>query len=195
MILTEYEITDEPIEDRVYKRLPAEVKEAVQRLHKLARTRPHAAIPELLDLMEQYPDVPIFYNYLSAAYSRAGERKKMAEVIRENYDRNPDYLFARVNYAELCILQGELEKVPAIFDHKFDLKLLYPRRNRFHISEVASFMGVIGRYFYEMGEREMAEQYYELLRQLDPGHPFTRLLKRKLYPSLLLRLLNRLRRR
>ncbi len=97
----EYEITAEPIHDRRYKRLPRRVKDAFDRLHAEAQKRPHKAIPELLELLEQYPNMPTLYNYLSVAYSRSGQRKKAEEIIQENYRRNPDYLFARLNYAEL----------------------------------------------------------------------------------------------
>ncbi|MBN1935009.1 MAG: hypothetical protein JW934_10110 [Anaerolineae bacterium] len=65
----------------------------------------------------------------------------------ENYRRNPDYLFARLNYAELFLRRGDYERVAEILEHKFDLKLLYPRRNRFHVSEVSNFIGLVGLYW------------------------------------------------
>ena len=123
-----YEITTEPIEEPRYKRLPDEVKEQIERLHFEAQKRPRQAIPELLDLIERYPDIPALYNFLNVAYANSGQMEKAKEAIRENYERNPDYLFARLNYAELYRSQGEYEKIAEIFEHKFDLKLLYPQR-------------------------------------------------------------------
>ena len=134
----------------------------------------------------------MLYNYLSVAYSHAGQREKAEEVIQENYQRNPDYLFARLNYAELCRAQGNYQQIAEIFEHKFDLKLLYPKRKRFHISEVANFMGLIGIYFLETGQREAAERYYEILKEIAPGYPMTKMLRRKLHPSFLRRLLSRM---
>jgi len=137
-------------------------------------------------------NIPVLYNYLSVAYSRAGQREKSEAVARENYRRNPDYLFARLNYAELCLDKRDYEKIGEIFEQKFDLKLLYPQRKRFHISEVASFMGLIGIYFFETGERQAAEKYYDVLQQIAPGYPMTKRLRRKLFPNLLQRLRLRL---
>ena len=114
------------------------------------------------------------------------------EVILENYQRNPDYLFARLNYGELCRLQGDYEQIAEIFEHKFDLKLLYPRRKRFHISEVANFMGLIGVYFFETGQPDVAERYYEMLEQIAPDYPMTRLLQSKLHPTFFGRILKRM---
>ena len=190
--IVEYKITSEPIQNGRYKRLPRKVKNAIDQLHYEAQKRPHHAIPELLDLIEKYPNIPLLYNYLSIAYSYAGQREKSEEVIRENYQRNPDYLFARLNYAELYRTRGDYDKIAEIFEHKFDLKLLYPKRKQFHLSEVANFMGLIGIYFFEMGERDAAEKYYDILKQIVPGYPMTKLLNRKLHPGLIRRVLHRL---
>ncbi len=189
--IVEYEITSEPIHDRRYKRLPRRVKDAIDRLNYEAQKRPRKAIPELLDLIEKYPNMPMLYNYLSIAYSGAGQRDKSEEIIRENYRRNPDYLFARLNYAELCRARGDYDKIAEIFENKFDLKLLYPKRKRFHISEVANFMGLIGIYFFEIGERDAAEKYFDILKQLAPKYPMTKLLRKKLYPGFIRRMLHR----
>jgi tetratricopeptide (TPR) repeat protein len=187
--ISEYEVTSEPILDRGYKRLPQKVKEAIDRLHDESQRRPREAIPELLELIEQYPDVPILYNYLSVAYSMSGQYEKSEAVVRENYRRNPDYLFARLNYAEMCLARGEYTKVAEILEHKFDLKLLYPKRKRFHISEVVNFMGLVGIYFFEIGERDTAEKYYAVLQQIGPGYPITKQLRKRLFPGLFRRLL------
>jgi tetratricopeptide (TPR) repeat protein len=187
--IVEYEITSEPIEDPRYTRLPGQVKDTIERLYHEAQRHPHRTIPELVALVNKYPRLPMLYNYLSVAYSRAGKREKAEEVIRENYQRNPDYLFARLNYAELCRAQGDYEQIAEIFEHKFDLKLLYPNRKRFHISEVANFMGMMGVYFLETGGREVAERYYEALKEIAPSYPMTKLLRRKLHPGFLGRLL------
>jgi tetratricopeptide (TPR) repeat protein len=182
-----YEITDAPILDREYKRLPQEVKEAINRLHDLSQTRSSEAIPELLDWIDRYPDVPVFYNYLSAAYSLSGHLDKAEAAIEENFRRHPDYLFARVHYGELCLTRRDYDRIAEIFDHKFDLKLLYPKRNKFHVSEVVGFMGLLGVYFFETGRRETAEKYYDMLNQIDSAHPFTKRLRRKLFPGLIRR--------
>lgn len=187
--LLPYEITTDPMPERRYQRLPRHVKEAIERLHDLAQRRPREAIPELRDWLTQYPQLPLFYNYLSVVYSRAGRRQDAEAVIAENYRRHPDYLFARLNYAEMCLAQGNYARIAQIFAHQFDLRLLYPRRRRFHLSEVANFLGVIGLYFVAIEKREAAERQYELLKHIAPEYPLTKRLRRTFYPSLFRRLL------
>lgn len=189
--VSSYEITYEPIHDREYKRLPGGVKDAIDRLYFDAQRRPLEAIPELHEWIKKYPRVPMFYNYLAVAYSAIGDHKKAEEITKTNIQRNPDYLFARLNYSELCLARKEYEKVAEIFDHKFDLRMLYPKRKRFHISEVVNFMGLVGIYFYEIGEREAAEKHNEILQEIGPEYPIARELKRKLNPSILKRLWKR----
>lgn len=190
--VSNYEITFGPIHDRKYMRLPGHVIDAIDRLHYDSQRKPGEAIPELEEWIKKYPKVPMFYNYLSVAYSRVGDIEKAEEITKTNIQKNPDYLFARLNYAEFLIRRKEYEKIAEIFDHKFDLKMLYPKRKRFHISEVANFMGLIGIYFFEIGEREAAEKFYDILHEIAPKYPMAKRLKRRLYPSIINRLLSRL---
>lgn len=193
LIALNYEITDEPLPEAAYQRLPEPVKNQLDTLyHEVLFKRPKEAIAILQPLIEQYPDVPQLYNYLNIAYQQLGDRDKAQRVLKETLDRFPDYLFGRIAYAIECLQRGESEKVPEIFDGQYELKLLYPERERFHISEVLSFYSVLAWYFHSQGERAHAETYYRLLQQLDPDHPKTRLIKRLLYPSRLRRWLRTL---
>ena len=190
--LSSYEITTEPILDREYRRLPARAKEAIERLHRESELRPRNAIPELQALIERYPQVPQFYNYLTVAYSGIGALDKAEAVTRASIRANPDYLFARLNYAELCLMRKDYAKIPEIFDHKFDLALLYPKRKRFHITEAANFMGLIGLYFLAIDERGLAEKYNAALQEMAPHLPMAQKLRQALAPGLFARLWKRL---
>jgi hypothetical protein len=50
-------------------------------------------------------------------------------------------------------------------------------------------MGLMGIYSWETGERERAERYYEILKEIAPSFPMTKMLRGKLHPSFLRRLL------
>ena len=93
----------------------------------------------LKPLIEQYPNAPQLYNYLHTAYQKLGDRSNAQRVLQETLERFPDYLFGRIAYATDCLQRGEAEKVPEIFEGKYELKLLYPGRERFHISEALVF--------------------------------------------------------
>jgi tetratricopeptide (TPR) repeat protein len=182
LVYAEYNITDEPLENRDIKKLPSQVQARMDDLYELAQRDPTQAIPELERLMTTYPHIPTFANHLSIAYLAAGDQEQATACVREAYRRHPQYLFAKVNYANLCLQQGEIEKVPGIFDHTFDLKQLYPHRTRFHVSEFIGFACVMCRYFCAINERETAALYYQMLKQVAPRHPMTKHAKRSLYP-------------
>ena len=117
LVYTEYDITDEPLDNRDIKKLPSQVQARIDDLYELAQHDPTQAIPELERLVTTYPHIPTFSNHLSIAYLTAVTRSKPPPVVREAYRRHPQYLFAKVNYANLCLQQGEIGKVPGIFDH------------------------------------------------------------------------------
>ena len=55
---TNYEITDEPIQERSYRRLPNHVKDVIERLHYDSQTKPRKAIPEIRAMLKKYPQIP-----------------------------------------------------------------------------------------------------------------------------------------
>jgi len=187
----EYGITYEALKDQKLEKLPVEVKGRLEYLYDMIFHNPKKAILELESLIERYPYIPQFYNYLSSAYLNIGELEKMESIVLESYEKFPDYLFSRLNYAQYCLSKGEYDEIPKIFNNKFDLKLLYPRRNTFHISEVVHFAGVIGYYHAKIGKNQVAKVFYNMLRQLAPKHQMTKMLKRELYPSLLYSMLRK----
>src|ERR671925_602335 len=182
LVYTEYDITDEPLDNRDIKRLPSQVQARMDDLYELAQHDPMQAIPELERLVTTYPHIPTFSNHLSIAYLAAGDQEHATALVREAYRRHPQYLFAKVNYANLCLQHGEIGKVPGIFDHACDLKQLYPHRTRFHVSEFTGFAWVMCRYFCAIGEQDTALLYYQMLKQVAPRHPMTKHAKRSLYP-------------
>jgi tetratricopeptide (TPR) repeat protein len=97
LVYTEYDITDEPLDNRDIKRLPAQVQARIDDLYELAQCDPTQAIPELERLMTTYPHIPTFFNYLSIAYLAAGDQEQATALVREAYRRHPQYLFAKVN--------------------------------------------------------------------------------------------------
>jgi tetratricopeptide (TPR) repeat protein len=179
-----YEISREPMPELAYARLPEQVKDQLETLHhKMPVQNPEKALNVLKPLIEQYPDVPPLYNYLYIAYQKLGDRANAQRILQKTLERFPDYLFGRISYAINCLERGDAEKVPEIFGGKYELKLLYPRRKRFHLSEVLSFYAVMAWYFHTLEEHNRAETYYELMRQLEPKHRSTRFIKRLLHPS------------
>lgn len=176
-----YEITSDPIPDERYDRLPPPAKEDLRELHFLVMTNPRQAISKSLRLIELFPNLPRLYNYLSVAYHRAGDSKSAEETVFNAYRRFPDYLFARLNYAEIFLDRREYEKVAEILEYKFDLPLLCPNRSRFHTSEFVAFASVMAQYFLGIGKRELAEAMYGMMQEVAPDNLATLHLHTKLH--------------
>ncbi|MTW19884.1 tetratricopeptide repeat protein [Allochromatium palmeri] len=185
--ISEYEITFDPISNR-HNKIPHQIRNRLEDLFYLVREDPQQVIPELLSLKEAHPNTPVIYNLLSGAYSRIGDNKAVGELVEENYRRNPDYLFAKINYAQFCLHTGDFDKIPEIFEGKYDLKLLYPRRKKFHVSEFAGFTAVMCAYLSVIGHKETARLFYDGLLAVAPDSELVLFAKRFFKPSLLGRL-------
>jgi len=159
-----------------------ELNAQVARLNHLVNEAPAEAIPELVALIERHPDVPVFYNYLSAAYAGVGDDERVDEVIAENYRRNPDYLFARLNHAEICIQDGNLEGAAEALGGSLDLRALYPHRSQFHVSEVVGFTYAVGLYHLKTGNWEAADACHLRLHRVAPGDRTTEAFCRMMNP-------------
>jgi hypothetical protein len=85
LVYTEYEITDEPLDNRDIKRLPSQVQARIDDLYELAQHDPRQAIPELERLVTTYPHIPTFANHLSIAYLAAGDQEQATALVREAY--------------------------------------------------------------------------------------------------------------
>jgi hypothetical protein len=62
-VYTEYDITDEPLDNRAIKKLPSQVQARIDDLYELAQRDPRQAIPELERLVTTYPHIPTFFNH------------------------------------------------------------------------------------------------------------------------------------
>jgi len=173
-----YRITDEPLKKSA---IPEEIESEMENIFEQSKKSPGKIIERLKELIRKYPHVPQLYNYISVAYSNLGDNEKLKYYVEKNYQNNPGYLFAKLNYAEICMMEGDFDKVPEILENKFDIKALYPERELFHISEVAGFMGVAGLYFAHIGNTQQAELFCKGLEQLSPRHGHIKKIKRYLF--------------
>lgn len=173
----EYMITNQKIEDERVAALPAEVRSKIDELRSKIAFNPGEVIPELLKLIEGYPHIPLFYNYLSNAYLLIGDAPKAEETMIECYNKFPEYLFAKVGYANVLLKKGEGEKVPDIFENKTNLRDLYPEREVFHTSEFIAFTDTVVRYFLFAGQVDLAIPPFEDLKKFAPHSPSTMLIE------------------
>ena len=144
---------------------------------------PKESIPALTALKDQRPDFPEIANVLTFAHIQCREFLKAEKLIQETYERNPDYLFAKINYADQLLRKGKKKQVAAVFNEQFDLKSLYPDRKVFHYSEARGFFVVMSFYHLAMKQKAKAEEYYHLAMKVDPCHLSVIALEKKLFSS------------
>lgn len=174
VLFSTHKITYDPIPEEYFKELPENTKQKYYQSYNLISADIKTSISILENLVEKYPAIPEFNNNLAAAYSIVRKSQKAKLLIEKNYKINPDYLFAKTSYAELLLHRREFDKIPGIFSNKFDLKLLYPNRDVFHITEVVSFYGVLGLYYYKIGKTDQAIDCYKLIKEYGPEYAMTK---------------------
>jgi len=133
---------------------------------------PGKYIDELIQLDETYPEFNTISNYLAAAYSYAGDREKSHNLIKKNFERFPNYLFARVQLAEIYLENREYDKFENLMENHLDLKQIYPERDVFHISEVEGILYLATRYYALQSDEEKSLFYFDALKDISPDCPY-----------------------
>jgi hypothetical protein len=188
--LVSYDISFEPLNFPSEKLdLPPEEHQA---LFELVHTDPVNAIERIRLVLHRHPHSPILLNWLCSAYGMTNDAVNAELIAKLNYEVNPDYLFAKLNYAALFLQRGDIAKVDEILGSSYELKLLYPDREVFHISEVVGFYGLMVQYFLRKRQPDVAERYYGILQEIAPEHPTTQQVKKLIAGSVLLQLAQRL---
>ena len=185
-----YELTSAPILDQRFRNLPQSVQDEFNHLSAIAEINPSEAIPRLLQMLQQYP-LPLVYSCLAIAYGRV-DPEKQKSVIRENYKKNTKNLFARCNYARLCLAENNTDAIPVIFANHYELKTLYPKRVQFHITEYTALTSVICEYCFKVNELEQAEALLSKLEETAPESSEVKRMKELLHPTFWQRISNKL---
>ncbi|WP_286430353.1 DUF1186 domain-containing protein [Myroides odoratimimus] len=115
-----------------------------------------------------YPSIPQFKNYLSIWYNTKGNTKKAIEVNDSIIKKHPEYLFAKVNKAAMCIDNRDFDTVIKLLGSSLDLKALYPERTVFHVSEVEAMSNIAVQYYVYKGDFEQARIRLDILKEINP---------------------------
>lgn len=188
--LLEYEIVDGPLEETRVGLTP-EVEEQYSELFDLTMDSPAAAVPRLEALIEKYPSVPVLKNWLMVAYQSTGRNAESAAVGERLWREHPDYLFARITRAQHHLSRGEFDKVPEVLG-KLDLKLMYPHRSVFHVSEAAALWSLLAEWCFRRGDDDAALLYLDQMLEVAPDHPLTQRTETLLMPLVMQEAIKRL---
>lgn len=149
-------------------------------LVELSQNNPKQACAEVEAFLSRQPQFAPAANLLAYIYIKLKKIKKAERLIEENHQKFPDYLPAKINYGDLCLRKKKLDEIPKIFP-SFNLKELYPHKQKFLISEVRAFAVLMGFYHLKMKKRAEAEKFYIQAVEAEPLHPSIALLEKKLF--------------
>jgi hypothetical protein len=176
VVLLSYQIAYDQLPTVEPANLPMELidEDTRARTFDLLHKDPKQAIELISGLLEQHPNTPTLLNWLFAANQSLGQNAECARIAQTNYEQNPDYLFARLGYAEILLERGELDKIPDVFKGGYDLKAMYPDRDVFHVTELTAMCHFMIRFMVRKNQPEQARPYLTILKKMAPHHPATR---------------------
>ena len=107
--------------DKEYGITP-EIHKLLEEAHEETRANKQGIVKKLVKLIEMYPSVPQFKNYLLLAYVNNNQENKAWELNNKILKEHPEYLFGKLNLANQYIVKDKYEKIPEILGEDFDLK-------------------------------------------------------------------------
>lgn len=166
-----FQYTNEAMEEENLSKMPQNDKDRLWDIYENVREYPARVLPQLLELQKCYPQVPCIYNYLATTYAYLRQDQQYFTILNETIRRFPEYLFGKISLAEYYVNHNDHRKVPGILGRKFQIYQHYPASVKmFHITEVRSFYGVVGRYFARSNKLARALFCYFTLEEVDPEH-------------------------
>jgi tetratricopeptide (TPR) repeat protein len=124
-------------------------------------------------------------NNLAAVYEQRGQMQESEALLRQIFDKHPDYSFPRINLARMRIRRGELDQAEEL------LKPLLSRK-RFHFNEFGYFCNAQIELFTARKNKDAARSWLGMWEGIDPEHPAVWQWKVKLEgPSVLAELFGR----
>lgn len=178
--LLECEITCEPIPDPLIEAMPPVDRKKFRELERMLQEQRYDMVEELEQFRDRHPQVPKIYNYLMVAYQAAGRFQDAERLIEETYQRFPNYLFGLTNYVRLCLMEGRVDEATTLLGGKLHIRLMYPHRRCFHVSEFSAYTGTVAEYLFWTGKVDVALTHLRMLEEINPDHPITRHVQRLL---------------
>ena len=167
LFLSGYKIVFDPSELYKENGITPEIRKLLETVLKQVLLKKKNAEADIIELIDKYPEIPQFKNYLSTYYSLVGRFDMAYEVNQQIIRKHPDYLFGKINLVNEYLRKKEFDKVPAVLGEAMEIKSLYPDREVFHVEEVLSFYNVAVEYFVETGNIEAAEMRLKIMSELD----------------------------
>ena len=163
-----YNVTTDSVPNKYLDMLPPKMIKLMNKFHDEMTEFPKKTAKAIEKMDLKYRTHPLFINYLITCYKILKNPDKVKQLAKMSYDKNKDYLFAKISYGEICLTEERNDDFLEIFDNKFSLSLIYPDRILFHISEVKPFLFLMAKYHYLIDEVENSKYFYSKFKELSP---------------------------
>ena len=160
ILLMGFEIHDEPTVQHRPKtdRL---MTEALMALHQDDAEKAERLLKQAL---EMEPDAPDLLNNLAYAYALQGRHQESETLVRQVFQRHPDYAFARIGLARLSISRGETGQAKELLEPLLS-------RKQFNFKEFALFCNAQVELFSAEGKHEGVRSWLDMWAGVDPDNP------------------------
>ena len=138
------------------------------------RRKEKGTVKRLRILIQKYPKVPQFKNYLSAAYELIGKPEKAFELNRKILEAHPNYLFAKVNLAKEYIYRKNHEQALSVLGAQLSITEAFPNEHTFHVNEVINYYEAVFLYYLiGLKDDKKAQETLSIMEDAADDHPKT----------------------
>ena len=162
-----YQILKEPLPDPFYKKLSKIEQGQIDATIDQIQAGKKVKVESLLALHKKHPDYPFLTNALAIVYNQNNEKEKSFALTKQNFEKHPDYLFGRINYASSCLEEGNFKEYERVMQGKSHPHELFPQRKQFDMNEVLGTYKTVALYHMYRGEKQPIEHIVRILEKLD----------------------------
>lgn len=145
----------------------SEREEIVEYYYNLQK-KPASYISTFIQKTENYPDLPVYYDYLLLCYLLEENFDSAKEVAEKMSKRFANSLFGKVGFIELNLIEENLENIKQHLQEKFHYREIFPEKGVFHVVEVLHYWYALGKYLAFSGNTEKANSCLEEIKSIDP---------------------------
>lgn len=149
------------------RKLEDEQREEIVEYYYGIQKKPSSYISNLIQKIEEYPDVAVYYDYLLLCYLLEENLEAAREIAEKMSKRFSNSLFGKVGFVELSLLDEKLEEISNHFKDRFHYRQVFPEKGIFHIVEVLHYCFAIGKYFALSGKMEEANSCLKEIQSID----------------------------
>ena len=179
-------VTYENSAEALQKNLSLQDQKKFQELLHEAQIYPKKAYANVLSWQEKAPHIPELANLLTYLHLQHKQTKKAEALIEASFKNYPDYLFAKINYADQALRKNRPHLVEEIFPSLSLQEIMKPKKS-LHVSEFRGLTILISHYYLQTKKKDQAKLYHQKAYLADPTHPSVILLEKHLFSEKILK--------